>query len=181
MPFLSAHHVRLLLFTLLSLVRLLTISALLLGITGSFVSLISALQSRAVDLRSDTPTEGGYYVDTDISTASGGVLGFVLAYLLNGESSLRSDEGELNGVAVLVLLLCLFSELPLPEPLNLWIQQGWEYAFKPFGHESGVGVLGALMLWIGSAVLGRRYVSTTSSEIVHCSLIRETGTRDYRA
>lgn len=87
MPLLSPHHLRLLTFTLLNLVCLLTISALLLGLTGSFVSLVSSLQIRTIDLRSTNPTKGGYYVDTDIPTASGGVLGFVLTYVLNGESS----------------------------------------------------------------------------------------------
>lgn len=66
----------------------------------------------------------------------------------------------------MLVLLCLISEMPLPEPLYLWVQQGWEYAFKPFGEESGVGVLGAIMLWLGSQVLGRRYVSASRNHAI---------------
>lgn len=59
--------------------------------------------------------------------------------------------------AAFILLLALVSELPLPfPPLSrpaVLLERFWIAFFPPFGNEYGVGVLGAVQVFVGAQVL----------------------------
>lgn len=60
-----------------------------------------------------------------------------------------------SNCTVILLLLSLLSELPLPPLLYTPLQSFWTYLFPPFGANFGVGVLGALQCFLGSNLLSK--------------------------
>ncbi|MBW0519974.1 hypothetical protein O181_059689 [Austropuccinia psidii MF-1] len=87
----------------------------------------------------DSSQACGYISGTNVPTSFGGILFFVLTQLFN----------------MLVLLLCLLSELAFPK-----IPQFFENFFPPLGPTFGVGILGALEAYISCILLSNHLHAT---------------------
>lgn len=57
---------------------------------------------------------------------------------------------------MIIIFLGLLSELPTPTSLDKKVQSFWNRAFPSFGHEHGKGILGLLILLIGSFELAQK-------------------------
>ncbi|KAM0753273.1 hypothetical protein T439DRAFT_354699 [Meredithblackwellia eburnea MCA 4105] len=137
MTIISHRDSRLILCVLLTIQRVITISALLLGAAGQAFLLVQNLRDRA---RNQLGQDDAYFgAQPGISTQKGGTVGFATGHIMT----------------FLILLSGAVSETPLPQPLYLWSQQAWDAAFPPFSEYRGVGVLASIMLLFGSLQLGQ--------------------------
>ncbi|GAA5867380.1 hypothetical protein JCM8547_003326 [Rhodosporidiobolus lusitaniae] len=99
----------------------------------------SAQSASSSDTREEEQQACAYVGKTSIPKTTGGILFATLERIF----------------CVLILLLSLLSELPLPPSLYLHTTRFWSWFFPPFGPDFGVGVLGAVQVWIGCSVLSK--------------------------
>ncbi|KAK4706163.1 hypothetical protein P7C70_g8, partial [Phenoliferia sp. Uapishka_3] len=135
----DSREFRLTLYILLNFVRALTVVALLVGAGGEMVLLVQNLHQ---EVRHHVQDDAFYSGSPGISRESGGAVGFALGHIFS----------------FLLLVAAAISELPLPSPLDGWAQSVWEYAIPAFGQSRGVGVVGFIMLLLGSLGLSQNLV-----------------------
>ncbi|GAA5935518.1 uncharacterized protein JCM15063_001062 [Sporobolomyces koalae] len=106
--------------------------------TSTSTQAITATSARPVF--SPSPTSSCAYISsTSIPTQPGGALFSTLSRIC----------------CCFVLVLSLVSEIspPITTRVGQWIERWWTYAFPPFGHEFGTGVLGAVQVFMECIVL----------------------------
>lgn len=82
-------HIPVAIFTLLNLLRTVTIVTLCIAFASSLYTLAHNLALRAEDRSAGTGNEVAYFEETDIPLQAGGVVGFALAHVFSGEQSRR--------------------------------------------------------------------------------------------
>ncbi|KAL8279562.1 hypothetical protein RQP46_008124 [Phenoliferia psychrophenolica] len=137
---------RIVTFTIVNILRTVSIGAILLALAGE----VLVMKSREDDLTGTTLIKStalastspagsdtcAYITDTTVPRKTGGIFFSTLERVF----------------VCLILVLMLVSELPLPFQ---FMQRFWTFAFPPFGNEHGVAFLGLVQLFISGSILAK--------------------------